>query len=75
MKQVPTRVEMIELCRGCKGHGIDHSTGQRCETCEGSGRVRKIREIVTKIEPHKKRLAYQRYTSLQKIRCKGSKIF
>ena len=52
IKEVPTRVEMIELCRGCKGRGIDPTTGQRCETCEGSGRVRKIREIVTKIEPY-----------------------
>ena len=52
MKIVPTKFEVIEICRGCKGYGIDRNTGLYCETCEGTGRVKKTREIVTKIEPY-----------------------
>ena len=60
MKTKNFSVEGIEICRNCKGTGVEEKpTGEKatieslCHVCNGSGRVKILRQGTVTVEPYK----------------------
>lgn len=59
MRQKVVKHEKIELCRNCHGEGVVEvdpitalSTPERCPVCQGSGLIKKTKDITITIEPY-----------------------